>query len=72
MSKIPIPIIVLDVIGTLLIAYAFYKHFSPGQGNVPDWAGGVAIIWMMIGLGVLLILPLPVWLIRNAGKNRRD
>lgn len=70
--RIPIPIIVADVIGTILLGLGLYRHFTQAQGNAPDWGGGAAIVWLMIGFGVLLILPMLIWLIKNAGKIKAN
>lgn len=41
--------LVLGVLSTLTVAYAYVLSLADGV-NLPDWARGVALVWLPVGL----------------------
>ena len=67
----PIPLLILDFIGTLLAALGLYEMVG-GSPVVPESFRFGGYDAVLIGVGFLMILPFVLHIVRSAGEKRRE
>jgi len=69
--QLPWRLLLLDLIGTLLIATGLYEMFNPGTGLLPDAASFPYHEWALIAAGLAIMLPAAGGLLAFLARARR-
>jgi hypothetical protein len=69
--QLPWRLLLLDLIGTLLIAMGLYELFIPGTGLLPDSLSFPYHEWALIAAGLAIVLPAISGLLAFLARARR-
>jgi len=70
-QQLPWRLLLLDLIGTLLIAMGLYELFNPGAGLLPDSMSFPYHEWALIAAGLAIMLPAVSGLLAFLARTRR-
>jgi len=69
--QLPWRLLLLDLIGTLLIATGLYEMFNPGTDLLPDAVSFSYHEWVLIAAGLAIMLPAAGGLLTFLARARR-
>jgi len=69
--QLPWRLLLLDLIGTLLVALGLYELFAPGPGLLPDSLSFPYHEWALIAAGLAIMLPAVSRLLAFLAQARR-
>jgi hypothetical protein len=69
--QLPWRLLLLDLLGTLLIAMGLYELFTPGTGLLPESLSFPYHEWALIAAGLAIMLPAASGLLAFLARARR-
>ena len=72
MNRIPLRVLLADLLGTVLLGPGLYDLISAGDGLVPVVLRFSNYPWYMVGAGLILISVLVVHLVRSPVSRRTE